>query len=223
MPDVTISLVTGWWQEEDEEVEVEGAGQSAEALQRDRERRAGAWRAQQLREGTSAEDNANFQVPPAAQVARGGGSVHLSALCCCLLSHTDAWPARDQPPQYTHDEQHGRMAGSGSGCECSSIIIQLMSARVLQPLAGDWRAKVRAAKAPASGSPEPEPAPENAAAHQLPTVVPTPAGKPDLAALSVGLPEGWKAMWDRSSKQTYYGNLSTKVRATLAGRAISQS
>ena len=35
---------------------------SAEALQKERDRKAEEWRAQQLREGTTAEENANFQV-----------------------------------------------------------------------------------------------------------------------------------------------------------------
>ena len=37
------------------------------------------------------------------------------------------------------------------------------------------------------------------------------ATRPDLAAISVGLPPGWQAMWDKSSGDIYYGNLATKV------------
>lgn len=36
---------------------------------------------------------------------------------------------------------------------------------------------------------------------------------PDLDALSAGLPDGWRAMWDASSKGIYYGNLHTMVGA----------
>ncbi|KXZ54170.1 hypothetical protein GPECTOR_5g267 [Gonium pectorale] len=37
--------------------------------------------------------------------------------------------------------------------------------------------------------------------------------RPDLDALSAGLPAGWRAMWDKGSGDVYYGNLTTKVRA----------
>ena len=74
----------------------------------------------------------------------------------------------------------------------------------LQPLAGDWREKVKAAQA-AAASP-------TAATAVAPAPTPAPDGRPDLAALTVGLPEGWKAMWDKQSKEVYYGNLTTKVR-----------
>ena len=43
--------------EDDEDISL-----SAEALQRERDRKAEEWRAQQLRAGTTADDNANFQV-----------------------------------------------------------------------------------------------------------------------------------------------------------------
>lgn len=35
--------------------------------------------------------------------------------------------------------------------------------------------------------------------------------RPDLDALSVGLPAGWRAMWDKGSGDIYYGNPTTKV------------
>ncbi len=47
------------------------------------------------------------------------------------------------------------------------------------------------------------------------------AEKPDLDALSAGLPPGWKALWDKASKELYYGNPSTKVWAPLPGRLCS--
>lgn len=36
--------------------------------------------------------------------------------------------------------------------------------------------------------------------------------KPDLEALSAGLPRGWRAMWDKSSGDVYYGNPGSRVR-----------
>lgn len=36
-------------------------------------------------------------------------------------------------------------------------------------------------------------------------------GKPDLEKLSKGLPKGWRAMWDKNSKEVYYGNTESKV------------
>lgn len=39
----------------------------------------------------------------------------------------------------------------------------------------------------------------------------TSASMPDLDALSAGLPEGWRAMWDVSSCGLYYGNLVTQA------------
>eukprot|EP00775_Hariotina_reticulata_P007012 gene7012-7226_t len=40
--------------------------------------------------------------------------------------------------------------------------------------------------------------------------------KPDLVALSVGLPSGWQAMWDVKSGDIYYGNPTTKVGMQFA-------
>jgi hypothetical protein len=37
--------------------------------------------------------------------------------------------------------------------------------------------------------------------------------QPDLEVLGIGLPEGWQAMWDATSGDVYYGNVSTKVHA----------
>ncbi|EFJ43274.1 hypothetical protein VOLCADRAFT_106914 [Volvox carteri f. nagariensis] len=34
--------------------------------------------------------------------------------------------------------------------------------------------------------------------------------KPDLDALSAGLPSGWRAMWDKNSGDVYYGNMTTR-------------
>ena len=73
---------------------------------------------------------------------------------------------------------------------------------LLQPLAADWRAKIRTAKA------EPVEGPSTAGAAQ-----PSASPQPDLLALSKDLPQGWKAMWDKASKEVYYGNLDTRVGA----------
>lgn len=43
------------------------------------------------------------------------------------------------------------------------------------------------------------------------------ATRPDLDRLSLGLPPGWRAMWDKGSGDIYYGNLVTKVKP-LAGQ-----
>ena len=72
----------------------------------------------------------------------------------------------------------------------------------LQPLAVDWREKIKAAKG------RPAEAPKAAAPKAKPVKY---ASKPDLDALSGGLPPGWKALWDKQSGEVYYGNPTTKV------------
>ena len=85
----------------------------------------------------------------------------------------------------------------------------------MQPLAVDWRAKLKASKSKTARR-EAKAAARSAAAEASSSAAtqPTPAatGKPDLAALSKGLPEGWRAMWDAASGDVYFGNLGTKVR-----------
>lgn len=82
----------------------------------------------------------------------------------------------------------------------------------LQPLAGDWRQRVKAAQRrersaePAAGKPAKAAAPAAAS-------VPAAGGAVDLAALSAGLPPGWKAMRDKATGDVYYGNPATKVWA----------
>ncbi len=83
-----------------------------------------------------------------------------------------------------------------------------------QPLAGDWRQRVKAAQRRDQPA---EPAPVRAAraatspAVAAPAAAPAAGGAPDLAALSVGLPPGWKPMVDKGSGDVYYGNPATKV------------
>ena len=79
----------------------------------------------------------------------------------------------------------------------------LTLARCLQPLAMDWREKIKAAKG------RPADAPKAAAPKAQPLKY---TSKPDLEALSGGLPPGWKALWDKQSGEVYYGNPTTKVR-----------
>uniref|UniRef100_A0A061QH10 Ww domain-containing isoform 1 n=1 Tax=Tetraselmis sp. GSL018 TaxID=582737 RepID=A0A061QH10_9CHLO len=68
-----------------------------------------------------------------------------------------------------------------------------------QPLAGDWRQKVkRARREQQRDSTAAAAAAESSA-----------SGRPDLAELSRGLPPGWQAMWDKASHEVYYGNLRT--------------
>ncbi len=79
----------------------------------------------------------------------------------------------------------------------------------------DWRAKLKASKSKTARR-EAKAAARSAAAEANSTAADQPAsaatGKPDLAALSKGLPEGWRAMWDAASGDVYFGNLGTKVR-----------
>ena len=72
----------------------------------------------------------------------------------------------------------------------------------VQPLAMDWREKIKAAKG------RPAEKPKAATVKAQPKKY---ASKPDLEALSGGLPPGWKALWDKQSGEIYYGNPTTKV------------
>jgi len=65
----------------------------------------------------------------------------------------------------------------------------------MQPIVGDWRAKVKAAKKAAKKADKP---PKD--------------GQPDLKEASRGLPAGWQAIWDAASKKVYFGNMVTKVQ-----------
>ena len=94
----------------------------------------------------------------------------------------------------------------------------------LQPLAVDWREKLKAnrkgsKKRPlSSASPDPlsqtiesaDADPSGAADIGM-----TADGKPNLELLSKGLPAGWRAMWDKNTGDIYYGNLKSRVRFCL--------
>lgn len=69
-----------------------------------------------------------------------------------------------------------------------------------QPLGGDWRERVKRRRAQAAAKETAEIAPE---------VRSNETQQPDLAEFSKGLPSGWQAYWDETSKQVYYGNAMT--------------
>ena len=76
-----------------------------------------------------------------------------------------------------------------------------MSIACAQPLAGNWRSKIKAAKKDGDG----------VSATEAPAGDAKSSEKPDLAGLSAGLPRGWKALFDKDSGEVYYGNPKTKV------------
>lgn len=80
-------------------------------------------------------------------------------------------------------------------CMIYSSLVKLW----LQPLEGDWREKVLAAKAKGKDSVDRSAQSET----------------PNLAQLSASLPQGWTAMWDAASKRLYYGNQETQVCTTI--------
>ncbi|EIE24375.1 hypothetical protein COCSUDRAFT_83679 [Coccomyxa subellipsoidea C-169] len=80
-----------------------------------------------------------------------------------------------------------------------------------QPLAVDWREKLKTTKAAAEKKRKP------VSAQQAPV---TYTEKPDLEALSVGLPAGWKALWDKASKEVYYANPKTKESDQKAAERV---
>jgi hypothetical protein len=69
---------------------------------------------------------------------------------------------------------------------------------------GDWRDKIK------------QPKPEKKKKKKREAAAAAAAEGPDLDALSEGLPDGWRAMYDKTSGQVYFGNLSTKVRMGFA-------
>lgn len=98
----------------------------------------------------------------------------------------------------------------------------------MQPLAVDWREKLRANRqangkgASSRASPDsvsPTPASQSAQSRTDADVNMTADGKPNLEVLSKGLPAGWRAMWDKNTGDIYYGNLKSRVRAGIQGRS----
>lgn len=83
-------------------------------------------------------------------------------------------------------------------------------------LQGDWRKLVKHAEGGKEGSGKEKKrkaSSSSAAVAAAPKVYPTNSlSKPDLEALSVGLPAGWKARWDIKTGDIYYESSVTKVR-----------
>uniref|UniRef100_A0A0E0LAP2 WW domain-containing protein n=1 Tax=Oryza punctata TaxID=4537 RepID=A0A0E0LAP2_ORYPU len=71
------------------------------------------------------------------------------------------------------------------------------------PLGGDWRDRVKRKRAEAKKEAKSETIPAPVSVTDLHK------GQPDLAELSKGLPSGWQAYLDESTKQVYYGNSLT--------------
>lgn len=92
----------------------------------------------------------------------------------------------------------------------------------VQPVVGDWQQRVKQAKrqqrssdaaaAATAAAAAAEPAAQaKAVAGSGPAAAAARGGKPDLDALSEGLPSGWRAMWDATHSRVYYGNLDTQA------------
>ncbi|CAN4117836.1 unnamed protein product [Withania somnifera] len=64
-----------------------------------------------------------------------------------------------------------------------------------QPLGGDWRERVKRKRAEKLKEAEKQQSEENE--------------QPNLDVITRGLPSGWQAYWDESTKQVYYGNAAT--------------
>lgn len=100
-----------------------------------------------------------------------------------------------------------------------------------QPLVGDWRQQLlgdgageAAAEQQQQQQTAQQPAAKKRRKHEGEAAVDEEAGvaavsgtsssKPDLTALSAGLPKGWRALYDAASGMVYYGNKKTKVRTS---------
>lgn len=79
------------------------------------------------------------------------------------------------------------------------------------PVATDWRARIAARVDAAREAADSRRTAEAGA--QADHAVLRFDSVPDLELLSVGLQDGWQAMWDASSGAVYYGNVAEKVRA----------
>lgn len=83
------------------------------------------------------------------------------------------------------------------------------------PLPGDWRERVRKRAAAREAAAQAAAAAAEAAADKANALFFD--SEPDLGVLSVGLPEGWRALWDPGSKGVYYGHVESKVRLPRDG------
>ncbi|KAK4278265.1 hypothetical protein QN277_016132 [Acacia crassicarpa] len=86
------------------------------------------------------------------------------------------------------EEWHAKQIASGEAKDNANF----------QPLGGDWRERVKRKRA-------------QAASESVDLLQDTVEGnkQPDLSDLSKDLPSGWRAYWDETSKQVYYGNTIT--------------
>ncbi len=97
-----------------------------------------------------------------------------------------------------------------------------------QPVVGDWQQRVKQAKrhqradaaaaAAAAASAASAATQAKAAAGSAPAAAAARGTKPDLDALSEGLPSGWRAMWDATHSRVYFGNLETQASLLRVGR-----
>ena len=98
----------------------------------------------------------------------------------------------------------------------------------MQPLAVDWREKLKAnrkssgtggSSRPSPDSASPSTASQSAQPGPEADVGMSADGKPNLELLSKGLPAGWRAWWDKNTGDIYYGNVKTRVSAAIQGRS----
>ncbi|KAL3851105.1 hypothetical protein ACJIZ3_012987 [Penstemon smallii] len=104
----------------------------------------------------------------------------------------DAYEAVEKKRQREIEEWRARQIASGEAKENANF----------QPVVGDWRERVkrkRAQKMKETGQ----------SSSDVPTIEIKQNNKPDLVELAKGLPSGWQAYWDDSTKKVYYGNVLT--------------
>jgi hypothetical protein len=91
------------------------------------------------------------------------------------------------------------------------------------PVLGDWRQRLRRTPSPERQQAEQRPdegmravkrrGKRAQAVAESSSEVEADSMMPDLEAESAGLPPGWRAMWDKTHRRLYYGNLETSVSA----------
>lgn len=99
----------------------------------------------------------------------------------------------------------------------------------MQPVVGDWRERLKQGKPQRQRQAQGSGQPAAAAATQAASPDAGSGGAaraaasgaehdvPDLDALSEGLPPGWRAMWDKTHRRLYFGNLATQASALWEG------
>ena len=101
--------------------------------------------------------------------------------------------ALERKRQKDIDEWRKQQIASGEAQENANFV----------PLGGDWRDRVKRRRAEAKKE-------ANSETISAPvSVTDLHKGQPDLAELCKGLPSGWQAYLDESTKQVYYGNSLT--------------